>query len=172
MRSEQVPAEDSRCTLYRKHCLGSVDHTRCCTLIYKTSPACTLTKPFAMQEEASVCGEIPAVSFDKAAEEVSETMGSDEKEDEQAYRDFVTAFLNRLCENCKKMREQIIIRAKCAGILPEDDDNEHTVPEFLATLIPETQLKLVETLRRRTVWLNVLVKPFPSFLFGDSTHVV
>ena len=119
-----------------------------------------------MQEEAPVYGEIPGVSYDKATEKVSETMGSDEKEDDQAYRDFVMAFLDRLCENCKKMREQIIIRAKCAGILPEDDDDEDRVPEFLATLIPETQLRMVDSLRRRTVGLYVLIKPFPySFLW-------
>ena len=94
----------------------------------------------------------PVVLFDKATESTSAKMGrDDDKEEEQAYRDFVMSFLDRLCENCKKMREQIIIRAKCAGVLPEDGDDEQSLPEFLASLIPETQLKMVDTLRRRTV---------------------
>jgi len=96
--------------------------------------------------------EDPVVLFDKATESTSAKMGrDDDKQDEQAYRDFVMSFLDRLCENCKKMREQIVIRAKCAGVLPEDGDDEHSLPEILASLLPETQLKMVDTLRRRTI---------------------
>ena len=128
-----------------------MNRVRCWTLIRRKSPAYTRIKPQAMQEDTPVASEVPTVVFDKATESTSATMGKGEKEEDQAYRDFVLAFLDRLCENCKKMREQILIRAKCAGILPEDDDDEHSVPEFLTSLIPESQLKIVETLRRRTV---------------------
>ena len=103
-----------------------------------------------MQEELEI-NEIPTVQVEEANKSTSAEMGAIEKEDEEAYRDFVTAFLDRMCENCKKMREQIIIKAKCAGILPEDDEDEQSVPELLAALIPETQLKMVDSLRRRTV---------------------
>ena len=98
------------------------------------------------------------------AEEVpptNEEMAKFEKmEDEQAYQDFVTAFLDRLCENCKRMREQIIARAKCAGILMKEDEDD-AVEGYLAALVPETQLKVLKSIRRRTV----IFVQFSSFHF-------
>ena len=103
------------------------------------------------------------------AEEVpptNEEMAKFEKmEDEQAYQDFVTAFLDRLCENCKRMREQIIVRAKCAGILMKEDEDD-AVEGYLAALVPETQLKVLKSIRRRTVSLV----HFSSFHFEIPTH--
>lgn len=104
-----------------------------------------------MQGEAEL-KDIPIVLIEPTAESADVNMGALEKdEDSQEYRAFVMAFLDRLCENCKKMREQILLKAKCAGLLPEDDDNEHSVPEYLAALIPGVQLNLMDNLRRRTV---------------------
>lgn len=117
-----------------------------------------------MQDESKV-SEIPLVVIEEPAENSTTVMGViDKDEDGQEYQDFVMAFLDRLCENCKKMREQIVLRAKCAGILPEDEDGEHSVPDYLAAFIPETQMKIIEKLRRRTVSYRKKEVIFRSFV--------
>ena len=112
--------------------------------------------------------EIPAVVIKEVSEPPEEAMGKlEDNKDEEAYQDFVTTFLDKLCENCKKMREQIIIKAKCAGVLPDENvEVENFVPESLVALIPEAQRKVIDNIRRRTVSNRVcccgLLFSFPS----------
>eukprot|EP00112_Aurelia_sp_Birch-Aquarium-sp1_P000524 Seg1050.4 transcript_id=Seg1050.4/GoldUCD/mRNA.D3Y31 product="Adiponectin receptor protein" protein_id=Seg1050.4/GoldUCD/D3Y31 len=49
------------------------------------------------------------------------------------------------------MREQIIMRAKCAGILMKEGEEDDAVEGYLAAVVPETQLKVLKSIRRRTV---------------------
>ncbi|XP_065070342.1 adiponectin receptor protein 1-like [Rhopilema esculentum] len=97
--------------------------------------------------------DIPVVVIKEVSEPPEEAMGKlEDNKDEEAYQDFVTTFLDKLCENCKKMREQIIIKAKCAGVLPDENlDVENFVSESLVALIPEAQRKVIDNIRRRTM---------------------
>ena len=111
--------------------------------------------PPVIIQEVTTAEEVPPTTKDMAKFE--------KVEDEQAYQDFVTAFLDRLCENCKRMREQIIVRAKCAGILMkegEEDGEDDAVEGYLAALVPDAQMKVLKSIRRRTVNAKWVFKPF------------
>ncbi len=64
-------------------------------------------------------------------------------------RDFVSTLVDRLCENCKKVREQILIKSKCANMLleNEEDGEEKTAGQSLL----ESELQIIKNLHRRTV---------------------
>ena len=76
---------------------------------------------------------------------------SEDSQNGSENRDFVSNFVDRLCENCKRMREQIIMRGKCTSEFQEDDHqvtSDHNKENVLPT---DSEAGLMANLHRRSV---------------------
>eukprot|EP00794_Sanderia_malayensis_P018038 gene18038-19845_t len=92
-------------------------------------------------------------AVEKKEEMQNEVPSSGKVSDNDEDRDspFVSNLVVRLCENCKKMREQIIVRSKCANMLVDEKDDDEATHD--SHLIPGTEL--LQNIHRRTKMCDI-----------------